>query len=187
MRRAQDVIVLLAAVVAATLWYRATSNEKPKEEPVQDPVAASVEAPATLPPIEANAIEYEPASPAPETMAEELERVLAEDQAQREADATAEEQARIDHEEQDELSRRDAERREAFDKHKSLRNQRISEARDREERAQSAKASYEALRQHRRDCARTTKNGSYQAYGCEGINDRVRKAETTMKNARNRR
>jgi hypothetical protein len=68
-----------------------------------------------------------------------------------------------------------------------LRNQRISDARDRERRAQSAQASYDALRQHRRDCARATKNGSFQVYGCEGINERVRKAETEMRNARNRR
>ena len=182
MRRLLDVVIVLAAIGVSVLWWRGFPVEVPPPAPEPEVAAAS----AAPVPVAATVVPgYEegtafPEDEEPEDAPDELPTWEKELRLQQERD-------RIEREEQNELSRRDAERREAFAKHKSLRNQRISEARDREERAQSAKASYEALRQHRRDCARTTKNGTYQAYGCEGINERVRKAETDMKNARNRR
>ena len=128
-----------------------------------------------------------PLAPPPTYPDDQLERWREEERLREEDERLPWEQARIEEQAAREQSRRDAERREAFQKHNQLREQRIAEGRDRDRRAASAKANYEALRQQRRDCARTTKNGSYQVYGCEGINDRVREAETKMRNARNRR
>jgi len=194
MRRMLDVVVVLTAVTVAALWWRGFAKEA-------SPPAA-VASPATIPepvPVaeassptyvaEVSSLTYDEATA--RTDLQEKWRLEEEEWNERVERERLETEARIREslptEQALEQQRRDQERRELFAKHRADRQRLIREGEERESRARSAKASYEALRQHRRDCARVTGNGSIQAYGCEGINDRVRKAETDMKNARNRR
>ena len=194
MRRMLDVVVVLTAVTVAALWWRGFAKEA-------SPPAA-VASPATIPepvPVaeassptyvaEVSSLTYDEATA--RTDLQEKWRLEEEEWNERVERERLETEARIREslptEQALEQQRRDQERRELFAKHRADRQMRIREGEERESRARSAKASYEALRQLRRDCARVTGNGSIQAYGCEGINDRVRKAETDMKNVRNRR
>jgi hypothetical protein len=191
-RRLLDVAILLTAIGVILVWWR-TFEVKAPPAPVAEPAPLTAgNPPAPIP---------NPPAPSAERLQrmeeealrrarwiEENERLEQEWQAELERDRLAIEEAyrrsRPSKEELEQM-RRDRERAELWAKHGANQRQRFLDSERQAERVREAKASYEALKQARNDCARVTGNGSITAYGCEGINKRVRQAELDVKRANN--